>query len=104
VFLHFWTPQIRQVMFGSYGVVDYPANSVVTTPAGGTLGFPDTTEWRIGTNLGWLPVSGLYLGVETLYRRVDPRGRVFVDNDSASGRLINAEDALEARLRVQRDF
>jgi hypothetical protein len=104
VFLHFWTPQIRQVMFGSYSVVDYPANSVVTTPAGGTLGFPDTTEWRIGSNLGWLPVSGLYLGVETLYRRVDPRGRVFVDDDPASSRLINSEDALEARLRVQRDF
>ncbi len=50
------------------------------------------------------PVSGLYLGVETLYRRVDPRRQVFVDNDPASGRLINSEDALEARLRVQRDF
>jgi hypothetical protein len=62
VFLHFWTPQIRQVMFGSYGVVDYPARSVVTTPVGGTLGFPDTTEWRIGSNLGWLPVSASMLG------------------------------------------
>ncbi|PVE24214.1 porin [Microvirga sp. KLBC 81] len=104
VFMHYWTPQIRQVMFGSHGVVEYPAHSVMTTPAGGTLGFPDTTEWRIGSNLGWLPVSGLYLGVETLYRHVDPRGRVFVDNDPASSRLINSEDALEARLRVQRDF
>lgn len=104
VFLHYWTPQIRHVVFGSYGEINYPAGSVVTTAAGGTIGFPDTTEWRIGTNLGWLPVSGLYLGVETLYRRVDPRGRVFADNDSASGRLINSEDALEARLRVQRDF
>ncbi|MBD2751193.1 porin [Microvirga sp. BT688] len=104
VFLHFWTPQIRHVMFGSYGVVEYPANSVVTAPAGGTLGFPDTAEWRIGSNLGWIPVSGLYVGVEALYRRVDPRGRVFEGNDPASGRLINAEDALEARFRVQRDF
>jgi hypothetical protein len=104
VFMHFWTPQIRHVMFGSYGVVDYPANSVVTTPAGGTFGFLETAEWRIGSNLGWLPVSGFYLGVETLYRHVDPRRQVFVDNDPASGRLINSEDALEARLRVQRDF
>ncbi|MBQ0822611.1 porin [Microvirga sp. HBU67558] len=104
VFLHYWTPQIRHVVFGSYGVVNYPEGSVVTTPAGGTVGFPDTSEWRIGTNLGWLPVSGLYLGVETLYRSVDPRGRVFAGNDPASGRLINSEDALEARLRVQRDF
>ncbi len=104
VFLHYWTPQIRHVVFGSYGEINYPASSVVTTAAGGTLGFPDTTEWRIGSNLGWLPVSGLYLGVETLYRRVDPRGRVFVDNDPATDRLINSQDTLEARLRVQRDF
>jgi len=54
--------------------------------------------------LGWLPVSGLDLEVETLYRRVDPRGLVFVDNDPASGRLINSEDAFEASLRVQRNF
>jgi len=76
----------------------------VTTPASGTLGFPDTAEWRIGSNLGWLPVSGLYVGVETLYRHVDPRGQVFAGNDPASGRLINSESALEARFRVQRDF
>lgn len=62
VFLHYWTPQIRHAVFGSYGMVNYPVGSVVTAPAGGTLGFPDTSEWRIGTNLGWLPVSGLYLG------------------------------------------
>ena len=104
VFLHYWTPQIRHAVFGSYGEINYPAGSVVTTATGGTLGFPDTTEWRIGSNLGWLPVSGLYLGVETLYRNVDPQGRVFADNDPASGRLINSEDILEARLRVQRDF
>ncbi|QRM33754.1 porin [Microvirga sp. VF16] len=104
VFLHYWTPQIRHAVFGSYGVINYPEGSVVTAPAGGALGFPDTSEWRIGTNLGWLPVSGLYLGVETFYRRVDPQGRVFVNNDPASDSIINSEDALEARLRVQRDF
>jgi hypothetical protein len=104
VFLHFWAPQIRQVIFGSYSVVDYPANRIVTTPGNGTVGFPDTTEWRIGSNLGWLPVSGLYVGVETLYRHVDPHGQVFADNDPASGHLINSESALEARFRVQRDF
>ncbi|GEO13729.1 porin [Microvirga aerophila] len=103
-FVHYWTPQIRQVVFGSYGVVEYPGGSIVTTAAGGTLGFPDTTDWRIGSNLGWLPVSGLYLGVEAFYRHVDPRGRVFVDNDPVSGRLIGSADVVEARLRVQRDF
>ena len=49
-------------------------------------------------------MSGLFLGIEALYRHVDPRGQMFADNDSASSRLINAADAVEARLRVQRDY
>lgn len=104
LFLHYWTPQIRQAVFGSYGVIDYPATGTVQTPAGGALGFIDTTDWQAGTNLSWLPVSGFYIGIEGLYRRLDPRGRVFADNDPASGRLIGSADALEMRLRVQRDF
>ena len=62
------------------------------------------TDWRVGTNLSWLPASGFYIGVEGLYRRVDPRGRVFAGNNPATGRLIGSADSLEARLRVQRDF
>jgi hypothetical protein len=104
LFLHYWTPQIRQAAFGSYGVIDYAATGTLVAPPGGALGFVDTTDWRVGTNLSWLPVSGFYIGVEGLYRRVDPRGRVFADNDPATGRLIGSADALEARLRVQRDF
>lgn len=104
LFLHYWTPQIRQAVFGSYGVIDYADNGTVLTPAGGALGFVDTTDWRVGTNLSWLPVSGFYIGIEGLYRRLDPRGRVFADNDPATGWLIGSADALEMRLRVQRDF
>lgn len=104
LYLHYWTPQIRQAAFGSYGVIDYTANGTLVTPAGGSLGFIDMTDWRVGTNLSWLPASGFYIGVEGLYRRVDPRGRVFAGNDPTTGRLIGSADALEARLRVQRDF
>ena len=103
LFLHYWTPQIRQAVFGSYGVIDYPANSAFTV-AGGMLGFVDATDWRVGTNLSWLPTSGFYIGIEGLYRAVDPRGRVYLNNDPTTGRLIGATQALEARLRLQRDF
>lgn len=104
LFLHYWTPQIRQAVFGSYGVIEYAANGTVVTPIGGSLGFVDTTDWRVGTNLSWLPVSGFYIGVEGLYRRVDPRGRVYLSNDPTTNRLISSADAWEGRLRVQRDF
>ena len=104
LFLHYWTPGIRQAAFVSYGIIDYPGAASFVTPAGGRLGFVGLTDWRVGTNLSWLPTRGFYIGIEGLYRSVDPKGRVPVDNDPAALRLIGRENAMEARLRVQRDF
>jgi len=83
---HYWTPEIRQNIFGSYARVNYGAE----VPEGF-----DFTEWRAGTNVIWSPVSGLDLGVEVLYANVDPRG---------SGAASRSGDSWEGRLRVQRDF
>lgn len=82
---HYWTPTIRQNVFGSYARVDYGSD---VAP-----GF-DFTEWRAGSNLIWSPVSGLDIGVEVLYSNLDPRGPSLGDDD----------DTIEGRLRVQRDF
>ncbi|MBB3019548.1 hypothetical protein FHR70_002613 [Microvirga lupini] len=81
---HFWTPTIRQSLFGSYARVEYSTAAPV----------PDFTEWRVGSNLIWSPVSGLDIGVEALYSNLNPRGIVGLDDD----------DAWEGRLRIQRDF
>jgi hypothetical protein len=81
---HYWTPTIRQSVFGSYARVEYSSSSLVN----------DFNEWRAGSNLIWSPVSGLDIGVEVLYSNLDPRGVVGLDDD----------DAWEGRLRVQRDF
>ena len=82
---HYWTPTIRQSVFGSYARVEYGAN---VAPAF------DFTEWRAGSNVIWSPVSGLDIGVEVLYSNLDPRGPdLGLDNDT-----------IEGRLRVQRDF
>ncbi|WP_414473842.1 porin [Microvirga sp. M2] len=80
---HYWTPEIRQNVFGSYARVELGA------------GIPgsDFTEWRAGSNVIWSPVAGLDLGVEVLYANVNPR---------APGERTT--DAWEGRLRVQRDF
>ncbi|WP_112662995.1 porin [Microvirga flavescens] len=87
---HYWTPQIRQNVFGSYASFNYSA-------AANQAGIPDFNEWRVGTNVFWQPVSGFDIGVEVLYARLDPRGRVLLPVGSN-------ESSWEGRLRVQRDF
>lgn len=92
-FLHYWTPTIRQAVYGSYSELDY----------GRTVSLQDPREIRVGTNLIWSPVSGLDIGVEVLYARAEVRNRI-----QAAGRpvgvLIKEDDAFSGRLRIQRDF
>ncbi|WP_243367868.1 porin [Microvirga solisilvae] len=90
---HYWTPEIRQNVFGSYARVEYgaAADALFGTPLAPVSA--DFNEWRVGTNVFWQPVAGLDLGVEVLYANIDPRGP-----DTRSG------DAWEGRIRVQRDF
>jgi hypothetical protein len=80
---HYWTPQIRSNIHGSYASVEYD---------GGTL-LSDFDEWRVGANTFWSPVSGLDIGVEVLYANID-----------VSGFDLEDEDRWEGRLRIQRDF
>ena len=91
---HYWTPTIRQNVFGSWARVEYGNEA----PAAFAAGLPlaaDFTEWRAGTNVIWSPVAGLDLGVEVLYANIDPRGPDPVGSDN---------DVWEGRLRVQLDF
>jgi hypothetical protein len=93
VFLHYWTPTIRQAVYGSYSELDYAR----------TVSLQDPREIRVGTNLIWSPVAGLDIGVEVLYARVELKNRI-----QALGRplgiLIKEDDAFSGRLRIQRDF
>ena len=89
---HYWTPTIRQNVFGSYARVEYPN----TPPAGFVGPFDlDFNEWRLGTNVFWSPVSGLDIGVEVLYANIDT---------SAPEPIGVNNNIWEGRLRVQRDF
>ncbi len=117
---HNWTPQFRSSLFGSYaqfeadgfatGFVPVNATTLALGTAGTVVGVPDLTEWRIGANTFWTPVSGLNIGVEVLYARLDSSGRVAVPFATAAGTATGffrpAEDAdlWEGRLRIQRDF
>jgi Porin subfamily len=118
-FTHYWTPQFRSSVFGSYAKVEFGGNASVLAPAGlvapggivipaGTgLGFVDFNEWRIGANSFWSPVSGLNIGVEVLYAEADFDQRVFSTRGGAvfnEPRLSSDVGAIEGRLRIQRDF
>jgi hypothetical protein len=111
-FLHYWTPQIRQAVFGSYTRLDY-ASSVATPFRNGTFVRPanaqvDTDFFQIGTNLIWSPVRDLDLGVEVAYLRSDIRGSGRIADATvtglATGRSISGDSAFQGRIRVQRDF
>ncbi|WP_157733022.1 porin [Bosea sp. AS-1] len=91
--LHYWTPAVRQTLFGSYLNVENASSTNVT----------DFKEYRIGSNLIWSPVSGLDIGVEVLYTKLDPKGRV-ADINRGGAFTLASSDAVSARLRVQRDF
>ena len=89
---HYWTPEVRQSVFGSYARVEYGSVPALVAPGVVASEF-DFNEWRVGTNVIWQPVDGLDLGVEVLYANQDPRG---VD--------LRGGDSWEGRIRVQRDF
>ncbi|RDI58480.1 porin, partial [Microvirga subterranea] len=103
---HYWTPQLRQNVFGSYMRIEYGSGAQAINPAGFTVGLADFNEWRLGTNLIWQPVSGLDLGVEVMYVNLDPRGRAFIPSftPGVPGVSYGSDSAWEGRLRVQRDF
>jgi long-subunit fatty acid transport protein len=90
---HYWTPQVRQALVGSYARFDYSAGTA-------TARLVDFKEWRLGTNLVWQPVNELNLGAEVMYVHLDPRGRLIVP----TGESISSDSAWEGRLQLQRDF
>lgn len=117
---HNWNPNWQTNIFGSWMHFDAPAGAqfvvpanaatIATGTAGTVTGLVDFNEYRIGTSTVWTPVTGLLLGVEVLYTKVDPRGRVAVPLTNFAGeptglfKPTGSEDIWESRLRIQRDF
>jgi hypothetical protein len=100
-FQHYWTPTVRQSVFGSYLSVDQgnPLQS----------GRHDLTEWRVGTQVVWEPVRDLDIGVEVLYRNVEGSSIGGAGLRLAPGVAVPAgskfrDDSWAARLRIERNF
>lgn len=130
-FLHYWTPQVRQAVFGSYAYVDYasslrngngPANIALLSNSASAVTrttfqfnptFKDYDLFTVGSNLIYSPVKDLDIGVEVAYTRLDIQGRVNDANKNPAGtvnaagvpvRTVSFDDFFLTRLRIQRDF
>jgi hypothetical protein len=104
-FLHYWTPTIRQGVFGSFAALDY-GNSV--TPTGTTVNFGrfgvSNNQVAVGSNVIWSPVKGLDIGGEVIWMQTNVD--IPVVNPKQTNVAINnkSNDGWMYRLRVQRDF
>lgn len=122
-FLHYWTPEIRQGVFASYAQILYDTSlRSFAGPAGATAtvrnqfdpNLKSYSDIYVGSNLIWSPVRDLDIGVEVVYERLDPRGRVADANKGGTvgpggtvggtGRTITTDDNIVTRFRIQRDF
>jgi len=94
---HYWTPQYRSVVFGTYGQLDAPASAKAST-WNGTTAFGDATVWNVGTNFAWLPTKGMEVGVEVIYARVN--------QDVRNGLVVTgrSDSNVTGRFRVERNF
>lgn len=106
-FNHFWTPEWRSAIFGSFAKVNFSGPATAFGPFGNVTGLPDFREWRLGTSTFWLPVPGLQMGVELMYVIAETQGRILVLDPRAAGNALRLTDrgtSLQVRLRMQRDF
>lgn len=99
-FLHYWTPSVRQAVFGNYTAVDYSGRVIDAYSVDGVATLNDFKIWTVGTNVIWSPVKAFDIGVEVLYQKLDPKGRVVLP----TGVSKSSVDIWEARIRFQRDF
>ncbi len=109
LFEHYWTPQYRSVVFGSYGQIEAPAAASARV-WNGRSGFGDATAWNIGTQFAWLPTRNFEIGVEVLYARVDQDVRGYIGGlpagfEGPTTRVSReSEGNVTGRLRVERTF
>ncbi len=94
-FLHYWTPTVRQSLFGSYTGVTY--DRAVRADFADLRNFD---AWTVGSNVIWSPVSAFDIGVEVLYSKVERKA--FQNEVLLRG--LKSEDAVTGRLRFKREF
>jgi hypothetical protein len=132
-FEHYWTPNLRSSLWGSYTAVDYNGtasdiicSSPIFTGAAGAVNVastwgaglqavgcnPDFEVWGVGLRTIWNPVRNLDVGLEVMYAKIDTAhttGTPILFAGSQLGRAAgtygsSSEDTWSALFRVQRYF
>ena len=96
-FVHFLTPNINDIVFGSYDHVEYGKGVGNLAYYNGGIG--RTESYRIADQINWFPVKGLQIGLEVMYIKVDQK----VTGILPTG-VRKDPDAFEGHLRLERDF
>jgi hypothetical protein len=132
--LHYWTPSVRSAVFGSYGRMTFApgaraaqgAHFGLTGTGPGSPGtrffdvsqvLRDSYRFLVGANLIWSPVKEFDIGLEAIYTRYGMQdGRVldlsrypsqtaaYVNDPANPIATVTSVDAVQIRMRVQRDF
>ena len=99
---HYWTPTIRQSLFGSWGQINYERAAVANL--GAIRGVTEYTQWQVGSQVVWTPVKDLDLGVEVQYNRNENNDRAANYGGAFPIGIRKDSDQIQALFRVQRDF
>jgi hypothetical protein len=121
-FEHLWTPALKTSVYGGWNKYEY--NSAATADicaasTAGTLGVtvltascsPNWSMWNIGSRTQWTPFRGLYMGVDTMFQKVNTAfgGGTIVQefaNGTRNSGVYTTEDkgVWSATFRIQRDI
>ena len=113
-YLHYWSPEWRSALFGSYGEQDFSASArlaqgalfSLVNPSGNSFGtngvgvpgtrfyqlsqaLRDTYQYVVGGSLIWSPVLDLDIGVEAFYTQMGVRNGRVIDLDKGPGAYAN---------------
>ena len=102
-FLHYWTPEWRSAVFGSYGEMSFGGASRANLAALNFNGLSpnpitnafsqtirDTYQFVAGASLIWSPVKDLDIGVEGFYTQVGLKNGRAVDQNKSPGQTVAA--------------
>lgn len=99
-FVHYFTPNFQNIVFGSYEEVDYGKAGSISWINGG---IGRANSYRIADQFNWFPVKDLQIGLELMYIKQDQKLAGLAANPLPTGVKLN-QDAFVSRLRMERDF
>jgi len=100
---HYWMPTVYQEVFGSYTKITPGSNAKMIDWTVGGIG--TQTEWRLGTQVVWVPVKNFSIGLEGMYVNTkNTLAGVAPLPATAPAGYKASYDGFIGRLRINRSF